>query len=70
MTIMMIITKKDSLIHPYMINNMLPKLKPLGLSGVLVERPLVDSTVLIVFVSVVEVGCFPGQAYLEWKIVS
>jgi len=37
MTIMMIITKKDSLIHPYMINNMLPKLKPLGLSGVLVE---------------------------------
>ena len=53
-----------------MINNMLPKLKPLGLSGVLVEWPLVDSTVLIVFVSVVEVGCFPGQAYLEWKIVS
>lgn len=52
-----------------MINNMLPKHKPLGLSGVLVEWPLVDSTVLIV-VSEVEVGCFPGQAYLEWKIVS
>lgn len=57
MTIMMILTIKDSLIQPYVINNILPKLNPLGLSGVLVEWPLVDLTAVTVFIVLgVEVG--------------